>query len=406
MKILPYFILLCLVAAKSDKVCGKESLVPFSGFKVVRQYKLSLSKFKPQSQQFMSLVHCSKGKAEYQKTFKVDSLTSFNWERPFCFYKPKLGSYLPEQDEDTVNRLAAKRVPIGNITATTTKPNKFKLYIRGKIDMVLETIFGDDGLIHYTGKQKNDHLKDIELSPISASMEWESRHLVCYKLARRKKYAKRDLSFYIPLTFIGALYECHIPAEEKKKLLQAKVIGAISMSFDFQCDPRLSNPIMPLMADSPSSQWWDIKKDPFSPSAFHNVPYLTTSNPFNLRFGWPETPEMGEDTWASKIKVNEDYDYSDLDVHVISLAIESTADLIYKLLKPIDFSRLFKDQDNLRDLNGLGKPLSESDLLINKLRELNNDQKLGVLMSLKPLKFLEITEKLQRAWESLTSEII
>ena len=62
----------------------------------------------------------------------------------------------------------------------------------------------------------------------------------------------------------------------------------------------------------------------------------------NLRFSTSETPDMFRDSWATKIEVNENYIYREADLHLISRAIALSADLLNKLISPIDFNLLIR----------------------------------------------------------------
>ncbi|WEJ94484.1 hypothetical protein PSN45_001970 [Yamadazyma tenuis] len=361
---------------------------------------------KPSSQQFISLVHCSAGKADYQKTIKVDSITQIDWKKPFCIYKPRLGSYNPDHPHDTVRNLAAKMMPGGLNTSMETQTSASTTgtvfgYLRDKFDKILERVTGNNKIVQYTGERTNRHIQDIEGATLQASMEWESRNLVCYKLARRRKYSKLDLSFYVPSTFVGGLFECGVSPEQKRKMFQEFKMPNTVRSFDVECEPEISRPLMPLIADYSTNQWWDVSKNIFSPSAFQNIPYLTTSDRFDLRFSVYGSPDTSSANWASKIRVNEDYDYSGLDPHLFSEVVASTSDFIFKALKPIDFTTLIKQNEELTNYKIAGKPIAESDLIINALKKLNLDQKMGILLSLQPSKFLEILQRLQNKWDSL-----
>lgn len=407
--------------AKSDKRCGSDSFVPFTGFKIQRQYKIS--GLPPTTQQFLILYHCTRGQVDYEKPLKQQSVNQIQWETPFCFFKPKLGSYLPDPPDDTARRLANKNITEGlminshgsggetdnpevDVSTIPVVPlvTKLKNYLIDKKDKLFEKLTKHNTPILYTGKLKHKHIQDIETSPIQASLEWESRNLVCYKLARRRKYFKRDVSFYIPGTFVGALFECAISPQVRKEVFQNFKVTDSLKTFNFKCDPQLAKPVAPLIADYPLKQWWDTKLNVFSPKFIHNIPYLSTSNPLSLRFSLTETPDLRQDTWAAKIRVNEDYDFNELDVHFISQALAKSADLFYKLLNPIDLGSLLKLNNVLKDYQVNGKPVHENDLLVKAVEKLSTDEKIGIIMSIDS-NFSNSINYLQDIWDRMLEHI-
>ena len=113
---------------------------------------------------------------------------------------------------------------------------------------------------------------------------------------------------------------------------------------------------------------------------------------------------MHEDTWATKIRVNEDYDFTELDIHFISQAMAKSSDIIYKLFEPIDFASLFKQSDALKEYKIAGKPITENDLFINTVKKLSTDEKLSILFSLNP-KIFKTINYLQEVWDKTVVNI-
>lgn len=395
MKVLFILWLLSIASAK-DKTCGN-GIIPFSGFKVIRQYRLSMSGFKPLSQEFMALIHCDNGKEDYKTILKVESITQIDWNKSVCIYKPRISPY--ENNIERVHSYDSKNGSLLQDSEMAAKKHETKLsssfitYIKDIFDQVLETVTKNKPLV-YTGRKTNQHIEDIESSTVEASMKWESRNLVCYKLSRRKKYSRSNLSFFVPQTFVGGIYECIISPTAREDIFKTFKLPQSIHAFEVQCDPLLSRPILPLLADASINQWWDINYNIFSPSATHNIPYLKTPDPTNIRFGIHKTPEL--QGWADRIDVNEAYDFTDFEPHVLSLAISATTDFIFKTLKPIDFGKLLKQQTKF---SLAGQPISENDLVINTVKKLSVDQKLALLLSVEPLKYEKILEKMQSYWD-------
>ncbi|EGW31490.1 uncharacterized protein SPAPADRAFT_154714 [Spathaspora passalidarum NRRL Y-27907] len=353
-RILISFCLLILVGpwhVSSHRTChpGRNNHgVPFTGFKITRQYKVT-GGILPVSMHFLTLSHCDHGRVDYQNTIRTDWSGYVDWERPFCMLKPKLGEMLTLPVHDTVSERG--RQMQDNIELDTysdipgffnVKMRKLRNLLRKKVDINMEKLTNGK-FVEYSGKNKFFHHEDLLSSDPQSSLEWESRNLVCYKMARRKKYAKRHISFYVPYTFVGGLFECFIPPQIKREIFQKYTSADLIQQFDFKCDPQLSRPISPLIAEDSTKRWVENKLyNLLNPGIIQTIPYLTTSTPMDLRFSSLETSDMYRDTWATKIDVNEDYVYREADLHIISQAVAKSADLLNKIISPIDFNMLLK----------------------------------------------------------------
>lgn len=375
----------------------------------------------PSSHQFLILSHCDHGKVDYQKVIKVKSINKIDWETPLCLFKPVLGDVLDDDPQDTVKSIDTSKRSLnrqdshnlfgrkgGRFQISKTnkrnqvfadKVSSLKKYVKHKIQNYVENKVSLKSPIIYNGQKTNDHLDDITESSIQASMEWESRNLVCYKLARRKKYAKRDFSFYIPETFVGGLFQCLVSPETKKATFNHFSIKKSLDNLKFTCDETLAHPVAPLIADYSGSQWWDIKKNIFNPGVVQTIPFLTTATPLNLRFSLSETPDMSKDTWASKINVNENYNYKQVDLHCISKAIASISDFLFKLIDPIDFGSLIRASD-ISSYRINGKSILENDLIISTIKKLSLDQKLGILLGMDKQYFKKLL-RVEEIWDLL-----
>lgn len=374
---------------------------------------------KPSSQQYLILSHCDHGKVDYQKVMKVKSINKIDWERPICMLKPRLGKTLNNPIGDTVQRfdrhpreLNAELKKVFGRKGGGPRVSKFtnrslkqrfhdiKDHLKGKIKKFIEQNIPISSPVIYTSPTTEQHMNDISNSSLQASMEWESRNLACFKLSRRKKYAKRDTTFYIPQTFIGGIFECLISPQQRASVFQNFLLEKSLDELQFDCDDSMSIPLLPLIADYNGKQWWEFNKNIFNPSIIQTIPFLTTSSPLNMRFSLTETPDMSKDTWATKIRVNEDYDYTEEDIHYISQALALTSDYIFKLFEPIDFGQILNNVPDISQYKIAGKPLVENDLVISTIEKFSIDQKLSILLSIKPKKYLPTISKLQKLWDS------
>jgi hypothetical protein len=322
--------------SKETKVCdpSESNFISFTGFKISRIYKLT-GLLKPQNMCFLSFSHCNHGKIDYSIVERTASSSDIDWNTLFCVLKPygDFGVKKTESEGMKEDATLAQKI--------SSAQNGIKELLRNAVDKGAE-ILSDGTYFEYTGKRKTKHLEDVTKSDPQASLEWESRNLKCFKMARRKKYAKRSVSFYMPLTFVGGLFECHLSDSQRREFFKKFAIGDFVKPFKFDCDKALAVPILPLIADDSTKNWFQTGVEGFHPFIIHTIPYLSTAGPLNLRFSSSDTPDMFRDTWASKIDVNEDYSYTEIDLHLISQAAALTTDYLNKIIAPLDLDPILK----------------------------------------------------------------
>lgn len=390
------------------RFCDLKGVLKFTGFKVHRQYRFS--GYKPKSHQYLIMSHCNHGKLEYQKAIELGSINEVDWSRSFCFLKPqndpwpqkdksvsglvRSGDNSTEEDKSEGNSQIYKRSNISAITKT----------IKLKISKILEKITQKSKHIEYLSPPTRNHRNDINNSSLQASLEWESKNLMCLKMARRKKYAKRSLTFYMPETFVGGLFDCPLLANMKADIFTNFSTKDTLKGLNFDCDPSLAKPLLPLIADYSTNQWFEPHFNMFNPSVVQTIPFLTTANPWNLRFSISETPDMYKETWAKKIHVDEDYDFNQVDLHLISQATAMSANHLIKLLNPIDFGKLLKNNENIHNIKVAGRSITENDFFINAIKSLANEQKVDILLSSNPDQYLSSLKKLQEIWEMMLKD--
>ncbi|KAI5966057.1 hypothetical protein CANMA_003303 [Candida margitis] len=418
--------------------------MPFTGFKIVRQYKIS-GYAPPISMHFLTIAHCSRGKVDYKKVLRTQTSNFVDWEVPFCLLKPKLSEQVVGMNQMSIQKhnrdinmitnkacssnnscsFSMRNCACSNVTQLESnsitessslnnvlhtikyKTSKIKQLLRKKFDLTMEKLTNGNW-VEYSGKNKNIKFESQQrsqqhrtsmageynkfdggnqqsqqsqsLSTISlhTALTQEINNLICYKMARRKKYAKRKISFFMPHTFVGGLYECLIPLDQKHQILEsflnessinnlgspsspsASPFFMVSQNFQIKCDPHLSRPLAPLIAEDSTKQWFENKlHHVLNPKLIQTIPYLTTVPPsslstanmlfpsFNLlRFTpWQQqesSPDMNLHSWASKIEVNEEYNYDDVDLHVVSKMVAYSANLLNQLIAPLDFNWLVK----------------------------------------------------------------
>lgn len=410
---------------KEPKICNpkQNGLYPFTGFKIYRQYKIE--GYLPTSLHFLSITHCDHGKPDYEKQVLTTSSIDIDWNKPFCILKPDFGDRLLPKPTDKVynlyqnnNNISENNMILGNMSAEKPLEGasvslKSKISEVGKhlnnlletsVDNILEKVINGKH-VQYTSKKAAEHVEDIRNSDPRSSLEWESRNLICYKMARRKKYAKRNILFYIPYTFVGGLFECPIPDSRKKEIFHAFQSGDFLKNFDFKCDHSLAKPVAPLVAQDSTKQWIDTKFNPLNPVLIQRIPYLSTASVFDIRFSTSDTPDMLQDTWASQIDVNEEYSYTGLELNVISQAIALSADYFHKTFRPLDLSGVFHDLVLLRSSNGMqNSHVAIRTFILSTFKKLSLDQKINILLSSRKAEESMLhLHKLQRTWDNLVT---
>lgn len=145
----------------------------------------------------------------------------------------------------------------------------------------------------------------------NVDLEWGKNMCVneklCYRAVRRKKYSTRLLSFYIPYSQVGGLFLC--PA------------GGI------ECTNENATPVLPLLADRISHQWIEY---PRMKRVVQRIPYLYTPNIYDPRY--PLRHDQGHE-WANTLDVNEDYDFSTKETHLVTNTVNQVLNNIHSYLQ-------------------------------------------------------------------------
>ncbi|KAL6942414.1 hypothetical protein ACO0QE_003589 [Hanseniaspora vineae] len=194
----------------------------------------------------------------------------FDWNNPICVYNC---SSLPEKvvlsmlDHNSTSAIKIKKQnkteQAETILAQTKKSIKEQLKI------------------HSLNKQKFPSLKSKALR--------DPTNFVCFKYARRKKYANSDLNVFFPQQWVGGLFYCDLNVEQKKDLLVSNMdenLNPVNQTLAYNtCNFANAIPILPVVADQYKNYWTDYvgfkktnnrnKKEPHF-EMVKNVPYLYT----------------------------------------------------------------------------------------------------------------------------------
>lgn len=339
----------------------KYTVIPFTGFKIDHVYKWT-GIFPPSNRAFVCITHCMQGKVDYQKYFPVDEDEKeypdsrgigLPWTKSFCMLLSPPAKEMNNIKSDTVKNIELSDNPNGSTLSDdgiqTNQWKKVCNLLRKKVDKSLEKVF-QLGILHYVGKQLSEHFDDILSSTPEASLAWAARDMACYKFARRKRYAKRDLQFFIPTTFVGGMYQYSVPSESMKKHIKnlSLDLKSLSMPLDIPVtDKALLKPLSPLIAQDITSQSITFNLNPLVGPILitHRVPYLTTATPWDLRFRLSDTPDVYKQTWAGMIDAFEEYSFSAADANLISQTLSITANWFNRITNPFELEKLFANSD-------------------------------------------------------------
>lgn len=257
-----FIVLLPLVSAS---ICDNGELVPFTGFKFVRENRITVKPFR--SDHFLKITHCNKGKVDFTTNALLDQR---GVNETFC------------------------------IAPNISKTSKEKSFF-AKLKRFGSAFFRTQ--------------KDLGTQP---RIEEAAGNMSCYKVGRRRSFAKSDTLFFIPYTFVGVLYECNITISQKQQLLMHL------SSMPTSCENPV--PIQPIVAEdaSKTSLKWH-----FSPlSISQSMPYLKTASPLDPRFNSDQNS-----LWTKGIRPNEDYHYSQLELYRFLVASSKVAKYISSFTK-------------------------------------------------------------------------
>lgn len=297
---------------------------------------------------FNSISHCVEGSVDFERVIKVDRNTDVQFNKPFCLLKPNYTNIDVEEKLFIDKGRKGGRIwpPLSKRDSVEIEdlmnlyPNATNLVSYGAMNYVTDFAQGllDKMVTHkkieeYLARKSFLTSSDLECLTSAQLQELEFHHdLVCYNLARRKKYAKRNMAIYAPMRFIGGIFECSISSSERDM-----IVDSYKESLEtppIWCDTVKSKPIAPLISEDISKQWFQMTT---SADVMQRIPFLHTPTNFDLRF---ESKK-----WFEEIDVNEEYHYTEEELHKITeLITETTNKISETLLKMESQFRVTKDK--------------------------------------------------------------
>ena len=374
MWVLLRFILLCLffTLARSTwyssehRICDPTgtSWIPYSGFKINRQYVVK--DLKPPMLHFVSLSHCHQGELDYERLIRTGRETDIEWDKPICmFTSDKLKKLYNTQTKDkSSDDKNDKNANIRLVTDVPQKPHSIDLShlkpsrvqkrskLKQGFNEFLRKISSKLRFIEYTDDSLVTNLQNLSPLSYKGFGAGDLDDLKCYKLARRKKYAKREMMIYAPYTWVGGIFECQVSQEAKEHYLKSLQDSRDFIKpFDFRCERNNSRPLFPLIADDVTNQWIEKERGlTFS----QRIPYLYSPGLLDFRYGKPakalglksdtiifddhSTHQKSQDAlpydkWTLELEVNEDYHYEANDIDLLTDAVTQSTNLIHHFLK-------------------------------------------------------------------------
>ncbi|KAH3680335.1 hypothetical protein WICMUC_000402 [Wickerhamomyces mucosus] len=354
--------------SREEKVCDQSGIasLPYSGFKIERHFVFK--GVKSPILNFVSFSHCDQGSLDYEKLILTGRETDIRWDTPICLFTPKERSYLVEESrmkgkqmisqidksrsdfQDAPNTHNAKELEDSSDNELFKRSTGIRKKIKEKFITLLENISFKIGFIDYRYDPLQNRVEDRKQISYQDLSIQDLESLKCYKLARRKKYSKREMLLYAPYTWVGGIFECEISQETKQKYLKyLKDSKDFIKPFQIKCNPKKSKPLFPLLASDITKQW--IEK--YGGVQFsRRIPYLYSPGQLDYRYGKPaqllglksnkagfedyidngSVKKLFFDNWYEELEVNENYNYSSNDTDFITEAITKSSNLMNQYL--------------------------------------------------------------------------
>ncbi|ODQ67230.1 hypothetical protein NADFUDRAFT_49667 [Nadsonia fulvescens var. elongata DSM 6958] len=198
---------------------------------------------------------------------------------------------------------------------------------------------------------------------------------ICYRIVRRKQFVLRQMSIYLPFTFIGGIFACPGRASGNK------------------CTNENARPILPLYADNISHQWFELQvpKSLEHSQIIQRVPYLYTptwTHPLGL---W-QYPQPENLAWSLHLDIDEDYDLTVDERSISNKALTQMTNLLRNQLTDLRY-------DVITALNSSTESLSLA--LQEHISRLNTDDAKSFLQEIQaPFDQLQLSEKVFRQFNS------
>ncbi|SCU93168.1 LADA_0G01684g1_1 [Lachancea dasiensis] len=185
----------------------------YTGFKFHKVYYFE-SLFK-RVRPSLQMSYCNRGKLRWQAFQHYSS--DISWNKPLCVYTPKETIWAGDHK---------KHWKWFNLPKKTTPQKKL---------------------------ESGTSLKEMAHNDID--------NFHCFKLARREKYAHRNVSLYLPNKWIGGLFYCRLNQTTKYSVLErlSDDLGTFDGDYYPLCSLDTAIPLEPLISDSYWRQWTEVK---------------------------------------------------------------------------------------------------------------------------------------------------
>lgn len=293
----------------------------YSGFKIIKKQTLKNGIFGLFSD--ISFNYCYEGELFWSKDIPIlkSNFNGLEWNEPICF--------LQQTHQEIFDKKMAlvSEPPQKN----QSKLEKFKIWT-----------------LDFMKIQQKNALNTYSLKEIARNYP---EFLECYKLARRKKYAKQNLDIFLPNQYVGGLFKCVMPLSVKQSIIVNNMDDDLNWLKNkntsnymlILCSEENSKPILPLIGDKFENYWTEYNGfNKQNNSVFINiskqVPFLFTphiiderSNATNTNqslkqanssmLEWAHTwsfktldifrsKTKPKKLWYNEIQINEDYEYN------------------------------------------------------------------------------------------------
>lgn len=287
---------------------------------------------------YLRLTHCTKGRVDYEGYVSMPRNSGFVWGVDVCgfrIHKKGISERAWRAAREAVVRTAKV---VGSPWEHTKKAWAWVDMLRTErpINDTTEALAAT-----LNAQQKKEIDKDRLTNPRRGS-EW------CYRAVRRKKYALREVSIYMPNTFVGGLFLCprSVAAGGSADCTNRNAVPIAPL----YADPALNSPFLAFETARDANPAYGLTKlsrsrrllyhTPFAMRRIVNrVAYFYTKNAVSIEsllpFNTPVETAVGVASewpaWARSLDVNEQYTYTRGDLSSLNEAITLMGNLLQNL---------------------------------------------------------------------------
>lgn len=234
-------------------VCSSDLGLSYTGYKVLLVDLFSF--YSPSRTHHVMVCHCVNGRLRRSKQFDLNTKDVFRSD--LCLLNDEQSLLPPEA-------LSSKSPGVSSNSAPAVKA----------VVASISSLFG----LRMNGTWLTSFFPVTESDTLTPEL--------CYKIARRKRYAWLGVNFFIPYTFVGGFYQCQGTKDT--------------------CNPKRFSLVAPLIADDSRVHWNTLEKY----RVVRYTQFLKTASELEKNILYSQAL-FG--SWANQVDINENYTGSSKD---------------------------------------------------------------------------------------------